>query len=268
MGLAEATQISPTKARALILDMARYGDNSHRIPHTASEQDIAAWFEENKYRYSELITRLRSPGARVPLVENLIGPNWNLVASTAGVVAATVQGPGGPSPSISSSGSLSLSACYPSFDAAQKSLGRAIQGNSYQDLLQALASGFASLEAFVAQKASEWNTANASNLLSEPRNRTFEEKVDEWFPIISRGRQYDRSRADWSMLQTLRKIRDKGAIHPSGVGYAVSDIELATIINNYQKGISETLFRFHLFFEMRMPCAIIRARYAPAVFAT
>jgi hypothetical protein len=133
--------------------------------------------------------------------------------------------------------------------------------------LQALASGFASLDAFVAQKASEWNALNPSSVLSEPRNRTFVEKVDQWFPIMTGGRRHDKGRADWSILQRLRRLRDKEAIHPSSVGYAVSDIEMAMIVNDYPKGISETLFQFHVFFGMRVPCAIIRARYAAPVFA-
>jgi len=68
MPLARAKNIPRKHARALILDLARYGDNSHRIPPSEPDTDIIAWFEENKQPFDALIEKVRDPNERVPIV--------------------------------------------------------------------------------------------------------------------------------------------------------------------------------------------------------
>jgi hypothetical protein len=267
MSLAKADKIPRAKARALILDLARHGDNSHRIPSTEPDAPIIAWFEQNGEPFDALVEKVRDPTTQVPFVENLVGPNFTVATDARGNTGMAITSPlTGQSVPITGPGTFSFSSYHSAFDAAMKSLDRAIQDNSYQDLMQAITSGFASLDAFIAEQIAQWNYANPQAKLEEPPFRRFEEKIADWFPKMTNGKVYDRGRADWSILKKLREIRDDFAAHPQQAVYAVDFAKMAKLINDFPRGIAETLFQFHVYFGKRVPCSIIRARCAPDVY--
>lgn len=265
--LAWAPKISTKQARAFICDLARYGATNDEIPVTATDDEIFAWFARKGAPERSLIEDGRA-GRTIPLIENLIGPNWTTATDAPpgtfafGVVNAST----GEHHTTDSPGVMSTSAYHSLFDAATSSLRRAVEGPSYPDALQALASGFAALEAFVNDCVKVWNTAQPKQqLLDSPPYKTFDQKVEQWFPIMVPGELYDRGRADWSKLKRLRLLRDRTATHPEAAVYAVPLADIADLANGFRLGIATTLFQFHLFFHRYVPHSIIRAAYAPDV---
>lgn len=259
---------STNKARGLILDMARFGDHRHNIPTDATASGLDHWFTSNNYPFLRLVETLRDPSERVPFVENLLGPNWTTVGDpTSGVQFSVYDMETGQSlSSISGPGIQSLCTYHSQFDQAVESLERAIEHNSYQDLQQALGTGIASLETFVENRVRKWNAKNPSNQLVDTQPfKTFDDKVGDWFPIMSNGRRYDKGGADWDKLKRLREIRDNEAIHSKNHAQAVTFAQLADYCNWFTQGITETMFRMHVFFELRVPSSIIRAKYVPDV---
>jgi hypothetical protein len=206
-------------------------------------------------------------GERVLAVENLMGaPEWKFVETNApglfsvGVVNNTT----GETTLISEPGVVSQSAYHSHFDAATRSLDRAVNEASYMDSMQALASGLASLEAYINGQIETWNAVHPNNrLVDEQPFKSLDQKVQEWFPLMMGGAQYDRGKADWSKLKQLMRIRHDEAIHPKASYFVVPADDIVDIVNGFRLGIATTLFRFHQHFNQLVPSSIIRAKHAP-----
>lgn len=266
MILSRTPRRSAKQARNLILDLARYGNHSHNIPVAATEESLAQWFTDNGHPFPDLIEQLRDPIRPVPFVENLIGSDWVTFGVGSGTWDVIDSDTGEVLSSLSAPGVQSLLSYHSQFDQAIRTLEDAITKDSYQELLQAVATGIACLETFVSDQVRKWNAQNpSSKILDAPPFASFDVKVGDWFPIMLHGKRYNKSGKDWDALQRLRDLRNNQAIHPKSFAQGTTFVDLADWCNVFTLGIPETLFQMHVIFSMRVPTSIIRARYATKV---
>lgn len=269
MVLSRMPRRSANKARNLILDMARHGEHRHNIPPTASTSSLDRWFSENGHPFSTLVQQLRDPAVPVPFVENLLGPNWTSVGDGGGTWSVVDGETGQELSTLTGPGVQSTLTYHSQFDQAVQTLERAISNNSYQELQQAIATGVASIDTFVSDRVRKWNALHPNNeLIDVPPYKTFDSKIGDWFPIMVGGKRYDKSGKDWDAFKRLRDLRDNEAIHTKTFAQAISFVQLAEWCNLFTQGITQTMFDMHLFFGLRVPSSIIRAKYLPDVTIT
>jgi len=153
------------------------------------------------------------------------------------------------------------------FEAACDARDRAVEKNSYQDFLQCLSQGFASIEAFFNEWANKWNKKFPENLLIDsPDHRvSLEEKMGKWIPIMSGGGQVEKSNQVWNDFKNLKKLRDDSAIHPKLPGQTITWEIVASQIDAFRLGIAQLLANLHRHLGLEVPSVIINAIYMPDV---
>ena len=72
----------------------------------------------------------------------------------------------------------------------------------------------AAVENYINYRAQRWNFSHASQpLLDSKSNKvSFDEKIDQWLPIMT-GKRLERDGREWADFLALRKLRDDRAIH-------------------------------------------------------
>lgn len=260
-------KLSSRGARALVLDLAKYG-NQPTLPAMWdwSETKIRHFLAANGPDVDRLADECREWPTYVTGLENIIGPTWSVTGSatvqmidreTKDPVSELVQGPG----------QIVTSSYWGSFDAAWKALRRAVAESSYPDLLTAITHGEAAVEAFVEERVTDWNRKNpGAELLSTQGNAVrFEDRLRKWIPIMAGGAALDLSTRTWTDFCVLRELRNDRSAHIKVVGHGMSLADLAKHVNLFRTGIAGLLLQLHVLFKTRVPSSIVRASHAPDV---
>jgi hypothetical protein len=101
-------------------------------------------------------------------------------------------------------------------------------------------------------------------LIDTAKNKVpFDDKITQWVPRMTSGKQIDKSSVEWGHFVRMRRIRDDVAIHPKLSGFSTSNTKLVDQINLFKTGIARLLVNLHILFGDQIPAIIIRAGYAP-----
>ncbi len=201
----------------------------------------------------------------VPFFENLLGSTWDFPGpgKVEIVDTKTDESIG----QITDPGTVSLSAYQTHFETACKARDRAVENCSYPDLQTSLVHGVTSIESYITKLARAWNQQNPSDqLIDSKRNKvSLDHKFDIWIPKITKGKKLDKSDRCWNDFVTLRRIRDRVAVHPKLGGQIVTYANLAKDINSFRWGIAGLLGTLHRLVGQWIPSAVINAFYMPDV---
>ncbi len=243
-----------------IVSHTLYGDHHHQ-PRPRNKNEAEIFFRKVGIDPQALIKSMRDPSENLPYFENLIGSTWEIsggkaqVLNDAGEVETSVEGPG----------QISLNSCQSNFETSVKARDRAIRNSSYRLLYECLTFGFASIEAYFYSSAGRWNRKNPENRLIDNKSNKvpLETKIIEWIPVMSGGRSFDRTNRQWSDFKTLKRIRDRNAMHPSGSGQGMTYKKIADQLNSFRHGIAHLLVNLHLLLNTAVPAVILNAIYHP-----
>lgn len=261
-------KISRRQARNLIAAFAMFGDYPHgpsSVPRPTSMRETAIALFKLGVDPDRLAEQCRDYNVHVPYFENLLTSTWRTVGSpkvslvdrTTGHESGAIEGPG-----------IVTTSVYESrLGAACAARDRAVEYDSFEEFQGAIAKGIAALEAFIADRANEWNAQNPSQKLRDSKQDkvSLDDKLDEWVPLMSGGQRIDKGDQRWAHFKILRGIRDTKEIHPKGGGQLVTLEELADQINMFRLGIAGMLAQLHVIFRVTAPRAQIRALYQPDV---
>ncbi len=248
----------------MVLLIAKYGNHYNPVAFR-TDADVKRWFARNGIDFQRLVETCRDFNQSVPHFENLLGSTWT---ASKGVKLSKVDlETGAEEFGVEGPGTYTPLGYWASFEIAQKALGRAVQEISYSELQSAFVHGTASIEAYVNYRAERWNSRNPQQKLHDSRESKvrFDQKINDWIPVMSNGRKLNKSGVHWSDFLKVKALRDNVTIHPKASGYGTSYGDLAEKINLFRTGVAGLLVDLHLHFNEKIPSAIIRARYAPDV---
>ena len=255
-------KISAKQASDKILAHTQFGNHGQGL-RPNDEGELNAYFGRLGINPSDVIEECRDPSRTAPDFENVIDSTW--ITSGAGVAAIDDNGDvvaeaEGPSQLIAST--------YQNhFEAACSARDRAVSEGSVAAFHECLSQGFASIEAFLNTEVTRWNKrlTHAPLLDSEDFKVSLEAKLIDWLPILSGGKQLDRTGHSWNDFKKLKKLRDEHAIHEKQPAHSISYKKLAKNIDCFRFGIAQLLWDMHLLLGQTVPAVIINAVYTPDV---
>lgn len=202
----------------------------------------------------------------VPEFENLIRSTWVVQSSGEGSVSIVDNETGEEEVVLTGDGILSLSTYQSHFEEACAARDRAVNQSSITEYQSAVNHGIASLEAFLAAVALQWNRSRPDDPITDSKKDkvSFDDKIDTWIPKMTGGAKFEKGDELWAHFKQLRAFRDEAA-HPKTVGYGFGLADLAKFVNMFRMGIAGMQQQLHLLFNFRVPAEIIRAFYMPDV---
>lgn len=255
-------KLSANQAADKILAHARFGNHRQSF-RPNDEGELNAYFARLGINPSDVIEECRDPSRTAPDFENAIGSTWITsgdgvaVIDDNGDVVAEAEGPG----------QIIMSTYQNHFEAACSARDRAVNDSSVAAFHECLSQGFASIEAFLNTAVTSWNKrlTHAPLLDSEDCKVSLEAKLIDWLPILSGGKQLDRTGHSWNDFKKLKKLIDEHAIHEKQSAYSMSYKKLARNIDCFRFGIAQLLWDMHLLLGQTVPAVIIDAVYEPDV---
>jgi hypothetical protein len=233
------------------MDMARFADHSGNQAVggqwvNATDDDIKRMYQRLSYDFDHIVEEARDPSRPVMSTENMLGSTWQMTndENTETIITSSYEH---------------------AFSTAVDHLDRAVSDASFSALQSAVVHGIASIEAFVNYRAGVWNEANPATQLIDSKQQkvSFDDKIDEWIPLMTGGVKLDKGNEHWQEFKRLQALRDNATIHIKDQRLTVSHAELAELINAFSSGIAGLQFDLHILCKNIVPSAIIRARYAP-----
>jgi hypothetical protein len=254
---------SKSVARKLIFTMARFGNHGYAsIDNHTSDADIRSAFENAGFDLDKVIERVMSPEFIIHFFENAVRSTLFTIGN------ASISRPDGSDMiSVTGHSRVTLEPYWGAYEESVKLLDVAVETFSVEKVLAASQRAVASVDAFISERAREWNLSNPQDqLLDDGSNKvSFDKKIDEWIPKMT-GQKLDKSGRNWCDFWKLKYFRDKMATHQTGAPRGVSEGQLCENANLFQCGVAGLLFDLHRLFKKRVPSAIIRGAYAPPFF--
>lgn len=248
-------------AHDMILEMVKF--SNYGSGRFWTDADIKRYLQSLGYDFDDLVKRcMENYNMPIP-TENLLGSTWRLTGGTATSISPT----GKELFSVSGSGELTQKAYWGCYEESQKQLKECISDQSYIKFQSALVLGIAAIEAYINYRAGIWNETHPNERLVDSKENkvSFDQKIDEWIPVMTNQKKLDKGNRNWQEFRYLRDIRDNTTIHMKQSGYGISYKDLADLINRYSYGISGILIQLHKLFNEMIPPIIIRNFYAPPV---
>lgn len=261
-------RIARRAAHELVLTMAKYGDHAPGPhPRFRTDAEVKRFYEGAGLTFEEVVERCREFALPVPVLENLLDSGHVFVEAGGGGSISIEDAAGNELAKLKEPGVLVRSSYQHLFYTAMKAFDRAVEEGSWGEFLSALSNGIASVEAYLNHRAEIWNTRHPDDPLLDSRvsKVSFDQKIEEWVPKMSRGNKLDRSDEVWRDFQILRALRDDEAIHPKRSVGSVTYQEMAALLNRFRSGIGMLLVRLHVVFNEPIPSRIVRAAYAPEI---
>ena len=257
--------LSKKQAKEKILAHAMFGNHSIH-PRPNSHRRVQEYFLKRGINTDNLVEECRNPKKHIPHFENLIRSTWK-ANMTGGFSVSLVDDNGEAITEMKKPGLFIWSNYEAHFEAACDARDRAVAGVSYSAFQECLSQGFASIEAFFNTQSQLWNKKHPEDLLSDSKNHkvNLEDKIDQWIPKMSGGRQVDKSGRVWNDFKILKIIRDDIAIHPKLVGQGIPWDDFAKQINAFRLGIAQLLACLHYILKIPVPSVIINGIYTPDV---
>lgn len=255
--------LSRPKSREMIRLAAFWGDHPRRDEIKGDDDIEEAIAIEKGITFDEFVERCRCLPGAIPIFENVLTSTWGFTAGVtmhqSGTEPRKALMPGlGP-------GLYAAKAYWALYEVAHDALQRAITKASYAEFLASTTLGIASVEAFINARASYWNSIHPDRLLSDCNGSRvrFEEKIDNWIPMMTSGKRLDKGDAHWGALHHLLVIRNDHAVHPKIPTHEIQLAKLVEEMNRFSLGIPGILIRLHQLFDLRIPGMIIRDAYQP-----
>jgi hypothetical protein len=251
---ARKEKLSKTQSRDMILKFAMYGDSTLASKGTKIDKidDLDAYLNKLGIKLSYLIEEARNPNAQIPYLENLLdSSSWVSYSPT-----STQQ--------------FSIAINYQSlFNKASDDLEISIKNQDFLDLQSSFVFGIASIESFLNFQAENWNTHEINKLLDSKHEKvSFNDKIENWVPVMTRGKKFDKSDEVWKKFIRLRYIRDNYTIHPKTNSFGIDIEDFVSLANDFSHGIAGFLMRLHELFGVLMPRRLIRSVFSPEVILT
>lgn len=259
--LKETQKISPKKAQALILDIARHSRNECQL-QGKSDNDVQQFFTSHGYNWNILVESMRIPGNPLPLAENLIGSSY-IVVGCGKHDTSTIMHHGKPIVALKGSGEIAMFDYHPKYDQAIACRKRAIKYGQYTELLNCVSNGIASIESYINTQAAYWNNNHPNDTLDVHNQDKLDTKLNDWLEKMTGNRLKNSS--SWNHFDDYRTLNNKKLKHATEPAYAVSFAEMAITLNKFRCAIARTLFELHIAFKQMVPPSIIRGMYFPDV---
>jgi hypothetical protein len=259
-------RLSRQDAGTKLLMYAMYGEHTNRPRPTTPEQ-AQALIASLGLTWDSMVESCRDYRQPVLHFENMLRGTWTTEGGGQFVVIDNRTGR--ELAQLTGAGELSMFEYLAHFDAATTARDRAVERSSYADAETAVVRGFGSIEAFLAQAAHDWNERHPEHSLVDASGKRarFDQKLDEWIPILSSGRRVEKGGQHWSDMVKLKQVRDNVA-HPKRLARAVPLTETAELLNAFRQGIGAMLGHLHLLLGSPVPASILNAIHMPRVAVT
>lgn len=262
-------KISSNLAEEYIMLVAKFGDNivnkpQHKFYHE-KDWKIKETIYSLNYDYRKIKEKCRYPYQEpIPFIHNLItaGGIWQV---SGGKLSLKNEQTGTEEEILKEDGIASLNNYATSYEKAHKSLIKISEDQQYDEILSLVIYGVISIEAFISYLVDDYNKHNPYNLLKDSKKSkiSFNDKIDQWIPIIMQGRHFDKSSKFWKDFKYIQDIRDS-YIHPKQIKFSFSISEIVDILNSFKNGISGFLIELHkMKNNILIPTTIIRDFYTP-----
>lgn len=248
----------------MIILLAMHGNHYHDF-RLESDADVKRIYTANQIDFARVVEHCRDFHQHVPIFENLVGSTVSTVGNSTLSRVNLITGE--EDLVVKAPGKLVLLGYWATFESAIEALNTSVSLASFTEFQSSVVQGIASIEGYINYRVELWNKINPQSQLVDSRENkiSFDEKINDWIPVMTKGKKFDKGSIEWEHFKILRRIRDDSAIHPKVSGFGVSLPDLAEKINMFRIGIAAPIIKMHTLFEERIPGVIIRARYAPDV---
>jgi hypothetical protein len=240
--------------------MIKWGEHYHAVARGWTREQMRAGIPN----YGEFIKEV-GEGYPVKYFENLLHATWHVGGSPGAAGGVSIRNPRtGEERALNGPGLLESPTYAVMFETAVEAWYRAVERERHADLLSALRDGISSIEAFINQRASEWNVEHPDDRLEErPGNFvSFPRKLKEWCRKMTNDHL---SPEELARLLAIKRYRDDVAVHGRNTVAAVGLDELAELLNRFTFDVAVPFFSLHRMFRRAVPSIILRAAYAPIV---
>jgi hypothetical protein len=137
---------------------------------------------------------------------------------------------------------------------------------SYVEFLSGVANGLASIEAYISQKAYQYNVHNPGKELVDDKSSKvpFEDKIKVWVPTMA-GKKLNLGGKNWAHFQRLKKARDTEHTHSKSPALHITYRELCKLLNLFRGGIAGLLLELYVVFGDTVPSKVIRYAFHPEI---
>lgn len=167
---------------------------------------------------------------------------------------------------MSESGTMVDATSTALFEKATEDFDRSLSQMNYVEFLSAVANGLASIEAYIARKAYQYNVRNPDRpLLDDNKNKvSFEDKVKKWVPQMA-DEKLNLGGTNWAHFQRLKKARDIEHTHSKSPALHITFRELCKLLNLFRSGIAGMLLNLHALFREKTPSIIVKYAFHPEI---
>ncbi len=260
-------KISFRKAKEKVEYYCVWGNvfNQYRASDPKEVEIILAKNDIDINKIADYCRDYKKPMPRIS--DMLSATNW--IKSGRGIIQISNSTTGQKAKELSESGILSTSTYQNEFKESIKAKNAAVDDdfNSYNHILNALTSGFSTIEAYLNMKAEKWNFENPKDTLIDNSNIkvNIETKIMNWIPKMCNGKSIQTDTHEWSCFKELKNLRDNHKIHPKQSTIAITYKEIAKIIDKYRYGIGLLLANMHICFDQKVPNLIIDTIFYPDI---
>ncbi len=250
----------------MILVMAQH--SNHYRGDLSTTQQLESYLAQYGWTLKDLVEECRDKEDSLPFLENLI-PSGSTVYAGVGTVTYT-DSEGNEVARFEGeeeSGTLAMATDWAFLEKAADDVERALDKMSYVEFLSSVANGVASVEAYIFQKAYQYNIRNPGNELEDTKQKkvSFEDKIDKWIPIMTGGTKLNKGGKNWAHFLRLKQVRDTQHAHTKTPALNITFRELCTQLNLFRTGIAGLLLDLHRLFGDTVPSIMVKYAFHPEI---
>lgn len=251
----------------MIMAMALYGNHywDREWGAFATTRHVERFLAHHGLTLAGLVETMREKDAWGNPFENRLPSGWTVVTGDSGVATYT-DSEGNEVVRMEESGTMATATDAALFEKAVDDYERAIARMSYTEFLSALANGLASIEAYISQKAYQYNVRNPGDELLDDKDHkvAFEDKIKVWVPKMA-GAKLDLGGKHWAHFQRLKRVRDTEHTHTKAPALNIPFRELCKQLNLFRTGIAGMLLNLHALFGDTTPSLMVKYAFHPDI---
>lgn len=254
------------ETRDMILAMAQH--SNHYRSDLSTMQQLEGYLAQYGWTLKDLVEECRDKEDSVPFLENLIPSGWTIYAGGGTVTYTDSEGNEvARFEGEEESGTLATATDWAFFEKAADDVERALDKMSYVEFLSGVANGVASVEAYIFQKAYQYNVRNPGNELEDSKQKkvSFEDKIDKWIPIMTGGTKLTKGGKNWAHFLRLKQVRDTQHAHTKTPTLNITFRELCKQLNLFRTGIAGLLLDLHALFGDTVPSIVVKYAFHPDI---
>ena len=256
------------EARDMIMAIARHGNHywDREWGVFTTTRHVERFLAAYDLTLAGLIETLRDKDASGNPFENRLGSGWTVSGGGGGAIVGYTDSEGNEVVRMEEPGSFSTATSTALFEKAVDDFERSISKMSYVESLSCIASGTASIEAYVFQKTYQRNIRNPGKELVDDKNNkvSFEDKIKVWVPMMA-GKKLNLGDKNWAHFQRLKRVRDTEHTHTKSPALNITYRELCKLLNLFRGGIAGMLLDLHVLFGDKTPSKVIKYAYHPDI---